>query len=285
MKLRTLRQKITGMPATDGAGVKLTRSIGARPGLRLDPFLMLDEFSSDSASDYIAGFPPHPHRGFQTVTYMLDGHMLHEDHMGNQGHLLPGGVQWMVAGSGIIHSEMPQQDAGRMRGFQLWVNLPAARKMEAPSYRDLQAEDLPQLSLAGGVSARLIAGEISLEGQHWQAPVTDPSTQTLYLDLHIPAGSALQLPLPTSHNAFVYPYEGTLELAEQTVPAHVVGLLSDGDAVELAAAESDVRLLLIAGQALGEPVAQYGPFVMNTREEIEQARLDYAQGQLTNPAA
>ena len=213
MSVRTLTHIIDSMPTSDGAGVKLRRSLGSRPGLRLDPFLMLDEFYSDNPDDYLAGFPAHPHRGFETVTYMLDGHMRHEDQLGNRGDLGPGSVQWMTAARGIIHSEMPQQSEGRMRGFQLWINLPANEKMKPAGYRDIPAGDIPQVELPGGGRARLIAGSAELAGRELSGPVSSKeqklATDPLYLDVELPAGAEFSLPLATGRNAFLYVYEGS----------------------------------------------------------------------------
>ena len=284
MNTRTLQQVIRSIPTSDGAGVRLRRSLGQSHGQRLDPFLMLDEFSSDNPDDYIAGFPSHPHRGFETVTYMLDGHMLHEDHLGHRGDLHSGGAQWMTAGRGIIHSEMPQQEGGRMRGFQLWINLPAREKMKPAAYRDIQPEAIPQADLPGGGRARVIAGTLELEGESLAGPIQGLSTAPLFIDVMLPPGGRFAHPIAAAHNAFVYPYEGELAVgpagAARRLKSHEAGLLSSGDRLELAAGEEGARFILLAAQPLGEPVAQYGPFVMNTREEIEQAIDDYQNGRL-----
>jgi len=284
MNTRQLQQVIRSMPTSDGAGVKLRRSLGQTPGLRLDPFLMLDEFSSEKADDYLAGFPDHPHRGFETVTYMLDGHMLHEDHLGHRGDLRSGGAQWMTAGRGIIHSEMPQQQSGRMRGFQLWINLPAREKMKPAAYRDIQPEAIPLVALAGGVEVKVIAGTLAADGEDISGPIQGVSTEPLFLDVRLPAGAHFASPLPAGHNAFIYAYEGRLAVAanDETRPlaAHEAGVLSGGDQVEVHAGDGATAFLLLAARPLHEPVVQYGPFVMNTRDEIEQAILDYQNGQL-----
>jgi len=274
MAHRTLQRVIRSIPASDGAGVKLRRSLGQSHFARLDPFLMLDEFSSDNADDYIAGFPAHPHRGFETVTYILDGHMLHEDHLGNQGNLKSGGVQWMTAGRGIIHSEMPQQERGRMRGFQLWINLPAKEKMKRAAYRDLQASDIPEVSLPGNGKVRVIAGEF----QGVKAPVPPTPTDATYFDVHLPAGGAFVHPVKDGYNAFAYVYEGALEGIEP----HAAAVFDTAGTIELRAGDNAARFLLLAGRPIGEPVVQYGPFVMNTREEIEQAIRDYQAGTLAS---
>jgi redox-sensitive bicupin YhaK (pirin superfamily) len=278
---RTLRQVIPGQPTSDGAGVKLSRSLGSQPGMRFDPFLMLDEFYTDEPSDYLAGFPAHPHRGFETVTYMLDGHMQHKDNFGNTGDLAPGDVQWMTAARGIIHSEMPQQSAGRMRGFQLWLNLPAAEKMKPAGYRDIASSTIPSAALDGGGKARVIAGSVTQSGIRTDGPVLGGTTAPLYLDVHLPAGVSASLPLPNGHNAFVYLYEGAATIGSgeaRLLPLRGAGLLSDGDTLNVVAGAQGARLLLIAGKPLREPVVQYGPFVMNTREEIEQALDDFRSG-------
>jgi len=272
MTTRKVHRLIKSMPASDGAGVKLRRSLGQSNYARLDPFLMLDEFSSDDAADYIAGFPAHPHRGFETVTYILDGHMLHEDHLGNKGNLKSGGVQWMTAGRGIIHSEMPQQDRGRMRGFQLWINLPAKDKMKPASYRDLDASDIPEVKLGKDGKARVIAGEF----QGTKAPVSATATDATYLDVHLPAGARFTAPVKDGYNAFVYVYEGELE----GIPGHSAAVFSTEGNIEVKAI-GPARFILLAGRPIGEPVVQYGPFVMNTREEVEQAIRDYQAGTLT----
>ena len=284
MTPRKLQQVIHSQPTSDGAGVKLRRSLGQAPGMRVDPFLMLDEFSSESADDYIAGFPDHPHRGFETVTYMLDGHMLHQDHLGNRGDLVSGGAQWMTAGRGIIHSEMPQQQSGRMRGFQLWINLPAREKMKQASYRDIPPEAIPSLSLAGGGQARVIAGKLTIDGSGLAGPIQGVSTDPLFIDVRLPVGVAFACPLTTGHSAFVYVYEGSLAVGSpdeaHALATHQAGVLSAGDDLCVCAEGGDAAFLLLAARPLGEPVVQYGPFVMNTRDEIEQAIADYRNGQL-----
>ncbi|MGB1478671.1 MAG: pirin family protein [Marinobacter salsuginis] len=281
MTLRSLKQIIPALETSDGAGVRIKRSIGQQQNIRLDPFLMLDEFGSAEAADYIAGFPSHPHRGFETVTYMIEGHMLHEDHLGNRGDLRNGGVQWMTAGRGIIHSEMPQQEEGVMRGFQLWLNLPAAEKMTEAGYRDIQPEEIPEIAFEGG-KVKLIAGNMEIEGQLHEGSVADRSTQPIYADIHLESGASVTLPVPEGHNAMLYLYEGTANLADRALQRSAANILGDnGDRIALTAGESGARLLLIAGKPIGEPVVQYGPFVMNTREEIEQTLRDYRDGRLT----
>lgn len=280
MTIRSLHSLIASVPASDGAGVKLRRSIGSRPQQWLDPFLMLDEFFSDDPKDYLAGFPSHPHRGFETVTYMLDGHMLHEDHLGHRGDLTPGSVQWMTAGRGIIHSEMPQQTAGRMRGFQLWLNLPANEKMKPAAYRDISPQEIPQVALDNGGSAKIIAGALIVNGRSHLGPIQGLTTEPLYLDVQLPAGGRFEQTIAEDHTAFVYPYDGSVQIGEtksEHVPRQSVGILSAGDRIVISA-DADARLLLLAGKPLREPIVQYGPFVMNTREEIEQAVRDIQSG-------
>ncbi|MFZ1910618.1 MAG: pirin family protein [Burkholderiales bacterium] len=284
MKSRQLERVIESIPASDGAGVKLRRSLGAHQNLRVDPFLMLDEFSSENADDYIAGFPAHPHRGFETATYLIDGHMLHQDHLGNRGDLKSGGVQWMTAGRGIVHSEMPQQQEGRMRGFQLWINLPAREKMKPAGYRDLQPEEIPSMALAGGGRAKVIAGTLLQDGASTPGPIQGLATEPLYLDIELPAGATFSHPVAAGHNAFVYPFEGSVSIGARELRAHGAGVLGAGDGVEVRAGSEGARFLLLAGRPLGEPVVQYGPFVMNTREEVEQAVRDYQSGALTRAA-
>ena len=275
---RVVERQIAGVATSDGAGVRLTRVLTQELQRRLDPFLMLDAFGCDHPDDYIAGFPDHPHRGFETITYMLAGRMLHRDSAGNEGLLENGGVQWMTAGRGVIHSEIPQQEEGRMAGFQLWLNLPARDKMTTPWYRDFKSGELPRVRTAGGAEVTVIAG-----ASHGVAgAVTREATAPLYLDIQLPAGAAFAQTLPARHNAFVYVYQGSVQIGETTVPAQRMAILGNdasADGVRLQAAE-DARLLLIAGQPLGEPIVQYGPFVMNSQEEIYQALRDFRDGKL-----
>ena len=274
---RAVAGTFRGMPASDGAGVRLTRVIGT-PGLPdVDPFLMLDEFRSDDANDYIAGFPDHPHRGFETVTYMLAGRMRHGDNQGNSGLLRAGSAQWMTAGRGIVHSEMPEQEDGLMWGFQLWVNLPATDKMTAPRYQDIDPEDIPTAELADGVEARVVVGRVGDVAGPVSGIVTDP----LYLDLSLPAGARFSHPLVPGHNAFVYVYDGAagIVIGGQPVARGELAVLAQGDgAAVLTAGAAPARALLVAGRPLGEPVAKYGPFVMNTEDELRQAIDDYQSG-------
>ena len=278
MAARQIIEAVRGQPASDGAGVRLTRMFS--PGPRFDPFLMLDAFDSEEASDYLAGFPSHPHRGFETVTYMLEGEMLHEDHLGNQGRLTPGSVQWMTAARGIIHSEMPQQLEGRMRGFQLWLNLPAAEKMNDPSYRDIPPEQIPERSVEGG-KIRVIAGRFEHDGETITGAVTGATTEPLYLDLKLQANAELTVPVNTDHTALVLVYDGSATVGERQLSANWLGVLGPGDQVTVHAGEQGANVLLLTARPLKEPVVTYGPFVMNTPAEIEQALRDYRDGRLT----
>jgi len=283
--MKTLQRVIPAQRTSDGAGVSLYRSLGQSQHVRLDPFLMLDEFGSDRPDEYIAGFPPHPHRGFETVTYMLEGHMLHEDHLGNRGHLKSGGVQWMTAGRGIIHSEMPQQESGLMRGFQLWINLPAAEKMKPASYRDIDAAELPEASFEDGSWVKVIAGEVQREGKTLAGPIQGLTTDPLFVDVRLPAGGRFEQPIKAGYRAYVYVFEGDLAAdpgssLDRLLPARHGGCLDGEGPVAVQASESGARFLLLAARPLGEPIVQYGPFVMNTRAEIEQAVADYHAGRL-----
>ncbi|KPB50724.1 Pirin [Pseudomonas coronafaciens pv. oryzae] len=271
-----------GQPASDGAGVKLTRVFGGRGVEQFDPFLMLDEFGSDKPDDYIAGFPPHPHRGLETVTYMLEGRMRHEDHMGNVGLLQGGGVQWMTAARGIIHSEMPELEQGTMRGFQLWLNLPGKNKLNDASYQDIQPENVPRLTTEQGVHVVVLAGRFDDGKVQQLGAVQRPDTEPLYFDFHMPAGSRISPQLPAGHLALLYVYEGSVELEGSSQPIGVRQIARLSDEGELLISSTDgARVLLIAGKPLREPIVQYGPFVMNTREEIEQALSDFREDRLT----
>lgn len=275
---RAVERLVTGNATSDGAGVKLTRLLTQSLQRRLDPFLMLDAFSSDQPDDYIAGFPDHPHRGFETITYMIAGRMRHRDSAGHEGLLESGGVQWMTAGRGVIHSEIPQQEEGVMEGFQLWLNLPARDKMIAPWYRDFVAADLPGFITDTGVAATVIAGE----SHDVSSAVTREVTAPLYLDLHLPAGARFTQRLPAGHNAFVHVYRGEVNIAGTRIPVQRMAILAndasaDGVAID---ALGEAKVLLIAGQPLNEPIAQHGPFVMNTKEEIYQALNDLHNGRL-----
>jgi hypothetical protein len=276
--LRHVTRVVRGMPTSDGAGVKLTRVIGQPELDALDPFLMLDEFGTDRPEDYIAGFPAHPHRGFETVTYMLDGRMRHQDNHGHEGVLGPGSVQWMTAGRGIVHSEMPEQEEGRMRGFQLWLNLPASDKMSEPKYQEFDAARIPLVEAGDGVRVKVIAGEVN----GVRGPIAQPATDPTYLDVALDSGARFAHALPEGHSAFVFVFEGSVRIGEGTDAATLapreLGVLSEGGRVRLEGREHGTRAILVAGRPLREPVARHGPFVMNTREEIMQAFSDYQQG-------
>lgn len=276
---RELIETIAGRATSDGDGVKLTRIFGGQGPERFDPFLMLDEFGSDEASDYIGGFPSHPHRGFETVTYMLEGRMLHEDHLGNRGLLEPGGVQWMTAGRGIIHSEMPQQSSGLMRGFQLWINLPAEQKMQPASYQDMPADAFPFHDIPGG-QLKVIAGSLEVADQTLSGPIQGKPTEPLYVDLHLQPNQAFDTPIAEHLNVLVYVYEGGIRIGEADLQTSQLGRLAPGEQLSIVSGASGARVLILAGKPLGEPVVQYGPFVMNSREEIEQALSDYRSGRL-----
>ena len=279
--LRRVSRIIKGMPATDGAGVELTRVIGQPVLPMLDPFLLLDVFRSDKSEDYIAGFPSHPHRGFETVTYLLAGRMRHKDNAGHEGVIEPGGIQWMTAAKGIVHSEMPEQENGMLEGFQLWVNLPASHKMDQAAYQEYSASHIPLEEREAGIQVRVITGVTS---QGTKGPVVQPMTEPLYLDVQVPAGQEFIEELPASHNAFFYVIHGPVSAENeegQTVQLvrDDLGVLTNGDAVRLRAGEKDIRFLVVAGKPLREPVARGGPFVMNTKAEIQQAFEDYKQGE------
>ncbi len=277
MSTRNLIRNLPGLPTSDGAGVKLTRLIGQPMLDMLDPFLLLDAFGSERGTDYIAGFPEHPHRGFETVTYMLAGRMRHRDNQGNSGLLVAGGAQWMTAGAGLIHSEMPEQSDGEMRGFQLWVNLPATHKMIAPRYQDIAPEQIPVLTPATGASVRLIAGEVFGA----RGPVQGILTQPLFVDIALAASATLTLTLPAAHTAFVHAFEGAgMQVGDTWLAAQELGVLGAGEQIELRAADAPTRLILVAAAPLHEPVARYGPFVMNTRAQIEQAVTDFRNGRM-----
>ena len=277
---RTARvaRKLRGMPTSDGAGVKLTRVIGTPQLDMLDPFLMLDEFGTDRAEDYLAGFPEHPHRGFETVTYMLDGRMRHKDNHGNEGLLVPGSVQWMTAGRGLVHSEMPEQQEGRMRGFQLWVNLPAKDKMVEPRYQEFAPADIPVATPSAGVRVKVIAGTVGDR----KGPIEQPATDPLYLDVALQSNAKWEYTLPEGHNAFAYVFEGAATVGEgdeaRALETHELAVLGGGDLFTVRAGAAEARLILVAGRPLREPVARHGPFVMNTREQLMQAFVDFQEG-------
>ena len=285
MKARTLIKIFSGIDTADGDGVKLTRIIGSPQLNMLDPFLLLDCFASDQVQDYIGGFPEHPHRGFETVTYLLNGKMRHKDNAGNEGIIEAGGVQWMTAGRGILHSEMPEQEDGLLQGFQLWVNLPRSAKMTAPRYQEYAPDTIAVEQLAAGGSIKVIAGKTD---QDTLGPVKNDYVFPTYMDISLPAGSSFSQAITKGHNAFIYllegevligsKSEGTSDSEQQTLSAKNLGILSDGEQVSVTAGEQDSRFLLIAGKPLNEPVARGGPFVMNTEAEIQQAFVDYQRG-------
>ena len=279
MTTRHLKQLVTGQPTSDGAGVELVRVIGQPALMDLDPFLLLDAFRSDNPNDYIAGFPPHPHRGFETVTYLLNGRMRHQDNAGNEGVIEAGGIQWMTAGKGIVHSEMPEQEDGLLEGFQLWINLPASHKMSAPAYQEHDRAQIP-LETGPGTEIRVITGTTS---KGTAGPVSQPLTEPLYFDVSLDAGTVFNEVLPETHNAFVYVIIGELRLEDESGQVRAVArdqlaILGPGDTIELGSGDEAARFLLVAGKPLHEPVARGGPFVMNTDSEVRQAFNDYQSG-------
>ena len=279
-KIRELEEVLVAQNTSDGDGVQLKRVFGGTDLARFDPFLMLDEFGSDKAADYIGGFPPHPHRGFETVTYMLAGQMEHRDHMGNVGRLGPGDVQWMKAGAGVIHSEMPKQEEGLMHGFQLWVNLPAAEKMTPATYNDIDAGSIPSFQL-DGVAIKSIAGELDVNGTKVSGAVTGLSTDPAYLDMSFSSDQQLTIDVPDAYTALVYVYAGSAVIGDSDYllsAGKIARLSRDGGL--LLSASGGTRLLVITGKPIGEPIAQRGPFVMNTMDEIHQAIRDYSEGTL-----
>ena len=275
MTQRTVNKRIVAMPVSEGAGVLVHRTIGTHALRHLDPFLMLDHFSNNDPKDYIAGFPDHPHRGFNTFTYMLDGHMLHQDSMGNRGDLRAGGAQWMKAASGIIHSEMPQQSDGLMRGFQLWINLPSAEKMSDPAYQEFPPESFPTADIDGG-KVKVIMGHYG----DMHSPITDPNTDVEYLDVSLEPEKDFKHDIDAALTTFLYVFEGEATIAGTTVETHNLAVLGEGDSIEIRAGINGARFILVAGRPLHESIVQYGPFVMSTREEIEQALDDFRSGKL-----
>lgn len=278
MNHKKLEQVIQSQPSSDGDGVRINRIAGQHLNSRLDPFLMLDEIRSDDSADYIGGFPPHPHRGFETITYMIDGKLRHTDHMGNEGVIESGDVQWMTAARGVIHSEMPEQEEGLMHGFQAWLNLPAKEKMKDPAYRDIRSDDIPEVTTSSGVVVRAVAGKVDIDGASVEGVVNGLTTEAVYLDISLPEDAGITIGLPEHHRALVFVFEGhTSELKNRQMGAY-----GDGELLEIQSGDQPARLLLLAGKPLSEPVVQYGPFVMNTTTEIQQAIQDYQTGQLTN---
>ncbi len=285
MTIREVEEVLVARDAADGDGVRLKRVFGGGGSAhRFDPYLMMDEFGSDEASDYIGGFPEHPHRGFETITYMLEGHMEHRDHMGNTGELKNGDVQWMTAGSGIIHSEMPKQREGRMRGFQVWLNLPSGEKMKAPDWRDIPAAIIPEYQV-GNARIKAVAGTLKAQGVELTGAALVASTEPGYLDIYLDEGGELSLDTPMEHTALLYVYEGRASVGDRGIILEKsrLGRLSAGGRIWLTAG-SGTRMLLLTGKPIEEPIAQYGPFVMNTHEEIEQAMRDYRDGRLISNA-
>ncbi len=284
MHTRKPIEMIKGRATSDGDGVKLTRVFGGHKPRRFDPFLLLDEFGSEEASDYIGGFPPHPHRGFETITYMLQGKMEHKDHMNNVGLLSDGGVQWMTAGKGIIHSEMPQQTAGKMRGFQLWLNLPAEKKLQAARYKDVAPAAIPVFQMENA-TVKAIAGGTEINGVAIDGHFDVPDTEVLYLDVHLKAGSSIDIALEDKLNSLIYSYDNAIKIGEADTPVEaqtLVRLSEEGNVIAKNDGQEEARFLLLAGKPLNQPIAQYGPFVMNTPEEIDQAIKDYRDGVLTD---
>jgi quercetin 2,3-dioxygenase len=280
MAERKIVQLIPAVAMSEGAGVTVHRTLGTPARRHLDPFLMLDHFGTDDPDQYIAGFPDHPHRGFVTLTYMIDGHMLHRDSMGNEGDLRTGGVQWMKAASGVIHSEMPQQTSGRMRGFQLWINLPATEKMSAPEYQNLAPSDIP-LVKQDGTTIKVIAGSYQGTG----GPIHDPHTDVHYFDVALASGKDFSVTLPPDYTALAYVYEGQASIGDTILPTHSLAIFGAGERLTLASRNAAGRFVLVAGRPLNEPIAQYGPFVMNTSDEIHQAFDDYRNGRLVRTRA
>ena len=278
MNTRKLARIVTGQPTTDGAGVDLVRVIGQPALPELDPFLLLDSFRSDDPDDYIAGFPAHPHRGFETVTYLLSGRMRHRDNAGNEGVIEPGGIQWMTAGRGIVHSEMPEQQDGLLEGFQLWINLPSSHKMTAPTYQEFDATRIP-LEERPGARIRVVTGSTS---RSTQGPVRQPLTEPLYLDVELDPGTGFEESVPVEHNAFLFVISGELTLDGEDGRASLgrdqLAVLTRGDRIDVTSGDATTRFLLVAGKPLGEPVARMGPFVMNTQSELQQAFRDYQSG-------
>ncbi len=275
-KPREVIRKLRGQATSDGAGVRLTRIIGTRELEQVDPFLLLDEFRSDDPGDYIAGFPEHPHRGFETVTYMLAGRMRHRDNQGNEGLLKAGSIQWMTAGRGIVHSEMPEQEDGLMWGFQLWVNLPAAQKMKAPHYQDIEPGDVPVVEGADGSRIRVLAGTFGGA----TGPVRGVPVDPLYLDVELAhANMAVEVPITAGHSAFAYVFKGSARLGQDRsrLARGELAILGDGEGLTVSTDDA-TRLILVAGRPINEPVARYGPFVMNTPQEIRQAFDDFQSG-------
>jgi len=279
--MRKLIRKIDAVAANDGDGVKINRIAGRQINSVLDPFLMVDEINSDDAADYIGGFPEHPHRGFETITYMKAGRMRHRDHMGNEGVIEAGDVQWMTAGKGVLHSEMPEQSNGLLHGFQIWLNLPANEKMKPAAYRDIQSESVTELNLKQGGLVRVVAGNLKVDGVELAGPLPELSTEPVMLDVVLNSTEPVELEFNKHNTALVYVYGGHLgEGGGGELKTHQMGVFSKGETLKLQGGESGVKVLVFSGKSLNEPIAQYGPFVMNTVEEVEQAFQDYRQNKL-----
>lgn len=276
LQLRTALQTISGQMTSDGAGVKINRLIGGNLIAEQDPFLLFDEFLSDDPNDYIGGFPDHPHRGFETVTYMLAGKMRHQDNRGNSGLLEAGSVQWMTAGKGLVHSEMPEQENGLMWGFQLWINLPAKSKMIPPRYQDIPPQNIPEVEMLDGALIRVIAGQFN----NVEGPIHGIDAEPLYLDIRLGNATSLEIPIPSTHSAFAYCYEGEVCISGNLVEKGKLVSLSEGDyiTVQGCSVSSQDSLILVAGKPFSEPIVRYGPFVMNTKKEIQQAIHDAQNG-------
>ena len=276
--MRELLQVITARPAQDGDGVKIHRLAGQRLHQALNPFLMIDEINSDDATDYIGGFPEHPHRGFETITYMKAGRMRHRDHMGNEGVISPGDVQWMTAGAGVLHSEMPEQEHGLLHGFQIWLNLPSAEKMKPAAYQEIASANVSEQPLSNGGMARVIAGSVTINQQLQQGPLPEISTQPVFVDVHLTGNETVELSFNADNPALVYVYRGATDL----IDARQMGVYTNGNTLQLHAGDSGADMLVLSGFPIEEPVVQYGPFVMNTPEEIEQALKDFSNPQFLN---
>jgi redox-sensitive bicupin YhaK (pirin superfamily) len=276
--MRQLKQVVTATPSSDGDGVRIHRLAGSGLRTYLNPFLMIDEINSDEAADYIGGFPMHPHRGFETITYMKAGRMRHRDHMGNEGVIGPGDVQWMTAGAGVMHSEMPEQEAGLLHGFQLWLNLPGKEKMKPAAYRDIAAAEIESREFGGGRRVSVIAGEVEIDGQALTGPIRDISTQPVFLDVDLAAHTHIEIELPSENRVLVYLYQGSTDQLRR----RELGVYTPGSILPLTSGSEGARALVLSGQPINEPVVQHGPFVMNTQQQIEQAISDYQNNQLVN---
>jgi redox-sensitive bicupin YhaK (pirin superfamily) len=285
MTERSVTEIVVPMPTSDGAGVQLKRSIATPTLDHLDPFFLFDHFGSENPDDYVAGFPMHPHRGIETITYMLDGDVTHRDTLGNSGTIGPGDVQWMTAGRGIMHEEMPHVGPKRLDGFQVWVNLPRKLKMTAPRYQDVPSAKIPEVALAGGGNARVIAGQVNGVSGAVREIFADPT----YLDVTLPAGLTFEQPMPKGHTGLLYVFRGEVTVGgasagrSKVVPSPRLAILGDGDVVRVHAASAPARFLLLSAQPLHEPAVRYGPFVMNTKEEIAQAIHELQTGTFIKP--